>query len=166
MNIDGFEIERKFLIAMPDPAVLERGERSRIVQTYLLGQPDTTERVRLRAYPDRTEYTHTVKTRLNAMRRIENERAVSAAEYEELLTRADPARRPIEKERCCIEEKGLIWEVDIFPFWKKQAYLEVELLDESQPFVLPPWVTLLRDVTEDPRYTNAALAFQIPEEEK
>ena len=36
MNIDGFEIERKFLIAMPEKAFLEKCERSAITQTYLL----------------------------------------------------------------------------------------------------------------------------------
>ena len=37
MNIDGFEIERKYLISMPDPAFLrENAESSHIEQTYLL----------------------------------------------------------------------------------------------------------------------------------
>ena len=31
MNIDGMEIERKFLIAMPDKATLERAHSSEIV---------------------------------------------------------------------------------------------------------------------------------------
>ena len=55
MNIDGFEIERKFLIAMPDKAFLEACERSEITQTYLVGEENTTERVRRRVYPDRCE---------------------------------------------------------------------------------------------------------------
>ena len=71
MNINGFEIERKFLIAMPDAAFLEQCERSDITQTYLLGAEYTTERVRKRVRGESCEYTHTVKVKLNDMRRIE-----------------------------------------------------------------------------------------------
>ena len=36
MNINGMEIERKYLIAMPDAAVLQSADASEIVQTYLV----------------------------------------------------------------------------------------------------------------------------------
>ena len=94
MNIDGFEIERKFLIAMPDEAFLENCDRSEITQTYLLGEENTTERVRKRVYRDKCEYTHTVKRKLNDMRRVEDEREIDENTYSELLKRADPA--PVE----------------------------------------------------------------------
>ena len=165
MNVDGFEIERKFLIAMPDEAFLENCERSEITQTYLLGEENTTERVRKRVYRDKCEYTHTVKRKLNDMRRVEDEREISESTYNELLERADPARRPIQKTRCCFEHGGKLWELDVFPFWKRQAYLEIELTDENEGFLLPPGIRLLREVTEDPRYTNAALSLEIPNEE-
>ena len=53
----------------------------------------------------------------------------------------------------------------MFPFWKNQAYLEIELTDEGEAFLLPPGIRLLREVTEDPRFTNAALSLEIPNEE-
>ena len=41
MNIDGFEIERKYLIAMPEPDFLtQNAVPSRIEQTYLLQKDD------------------------------------------------------------------------------------------------------------------------------
>ena len=165
MNIDGFEIERKFLIAMPDEGFLENCDRSEITQTYLLGEADTTERVRKRVYRDKCEYTHTVKRRLNDMRRVEDEREIDESTYSELLTRADPARQPIRKTRCCFEHDGMLWELDVFPFWKNQAYLEIELTDEKESVLLPQGIRLLREVTDDPRYTNAALSLEIPDEE-
>ena len=165
MNIDGFEIERKFLIAMPDEAFLENCGRSEITQTYLLGEENTTERVRKRVYRDKCEYTHTVKRKLNDMRRVEDEREIDESTYNELLKRADPARQPIRKTRCCFEHGGKLWELDVFPFWKNQAYLEIELTDEGETFLLPPGIRLLREVTDDPRYTNAALSLEIPNEE-
>lgn len=164
MNINGFEIERKFLVAMPDPAFLEGCERSEITQTYLLGAENTTERVRRRVRGDRCEYTHTVKRKLNNMRRIEDEQVIGAEEYEALLRRADPARRPIRKTRCCFRDAGLLWELDVFPFWDDRAVLEVELTDEGDGFTLPPEIRLIREVTDDPRYSNASLSLQIPKD--
>ena len=165
MNIGGFEIERKFLIAMPDEAFLKSCDCSEITQTYLLGEENTTERVRRRVYRDKCEYTHTIKRKLNDMRRVEDEREVDERTYSELLKRADPARQPIQKTRCCFEQGGKLWELDVFPFWKNQAYLEIELTDEEEDFVLPYGIRLLREVTDDPRYTNAALSLEIPNED-
>ena len=165
MNIDGFEIERKFLIAMPDEAFLKTCSASAITQTYLACEGNTSERVRERAYPDHCEYTHTIKYKLNNMRRIEDERQIDEDTYTALLERADPARRPIRKVRYCFEHDGRLWELDVFPFWKNSAYLEIELTGEDEAFTLPPGLRLLREVTDDPRYTNAALSLHIPEEE-
>lgn len=164
MNIDGFEIERKFLIAMPDAAFLAACERSEITQTYLLGEANTTERVRRRARGEQCEYTHTVKRKLNSMRRLEEERVIDGEEYRSLLRRADPRRRPIEKTRYCFTRDGLLWELDVFPFWDDRAFLEIELRDEADSFRLPPELRLLREVTDDERYTNAALSLAIPED--
>ena len=85
MNVNGFEIEHKYLIAMPDESLLAEGDRSSIVQTYLLGEEGTTERVRARSYAERTEYTHTTKVKISPVRRIELEEIIGQAEYEALL---------------------------------------------------------------------------------
>ena len=165
MNIGGFEIERKFLIAMPAPEVLERGETSRITQTYLVGEPGTTERVRKRAWKDHAEYTHTIKRKLSNMRRLEDEHQIGEETYRQLLLRADPDCRVMEKTRCVLVIDGLTWELDIFPFWNDRAILELELTGEEQHFALPDCFTLIREVTDDPRYTNAALSREIVTEQ-
>ena len=163
MNKNGFEIERKFLIAMPEQSLLAGAERSDIVQTYLLGAEGTTERVRARTFGDYTEYTHTTKKRISAMRRVELEDTIGRDAYEALLTRADPDRRPIEKSRFCLPFEGKTFEIDVFPFWEDYALLEVELEEEGQTFSLPPGFRVIREVTEDPRYTNSALSCRVPD---
>ena len=163
MNVDGFEIERKFLIAMPEEDFLSAAACSRIVQTYLLGEEGTTERVRARSYSDRVEYTHTTKMKISNVRRVEMEETVSEAEYEALLTRADPERRPIEKRRFVLPFQGRTLEIDVFPFWRDYAILEIELEEEGQSFALPPGLRVLRELTDDPRYTNSALSREIPD---
>ena len=165
MNNNGFEIERKFLIAMPEEDFLAGCEISGIKQTYLLGEPDTTERVRRRRWADRCEYTHTVKRKISNIRRLEDETEIGEGEYLELLKRADPDRRTIEKLRCCYRIGGEEWEIDVFPFWEDRAIVEIELEDEGQEVLLPPGLRLIREVTDDPRYTNSALSREIPMDE-
>ena len=158
-----FEIERKYLIGMPDPGWLAaEAEGTEITQTYLLAAPGTTERVRKRGRAGDYVYTHTTKTRLSDLRRIEEEETLTEQEYERLLLRADPARNVIYKTRWCFHYRGQLFELDVFPFWKDRAYLEIELADERQAVELPPELTVIREVTDDPRYTNAALSLEIP----
>lgn len=161
-----FEIERKYLIRMPDPAWLAReAEGTEITQTYLLSPPGISERVRKRGRDGSYVYTHTVKQKLSDLRRIEDEEEISAERYEELLQRADPSRRAICKVRWCFSYEGQFFELDVFPFWEDRAYLEIELRDESQEVRLPPDIRVIREVTEDIRYTNSALAYAIPYED-
>ena len=51
-----------------------------------------------------------------------------------------------------------------YPFWQKQAVLEVELPSEDTELVLPPYLTVLCDVSGDRRYKNVSLARAIPDE--
>ncbi|MBQ6613976.1 MAG: CYTH domain-containing protein [Clostridia bacterium] len=160
------EIERKFLIEYPDTALLDElsgGNRSEISQTYLIGEKGTSERVRARTKDGVTVYTHNTKIKLSFMKRIELEDEVSKEEYEELLKRADPNCRTIEKVRYCVPHGEYVCEIDLFPFWQDKAFLEIEMPSEDSEITLPPFVTLIREVTEDNRYTNHALAIELPE---
>ncbi len=161
------EIERKFLIEYPDLKELERlseGNFSGISQTYLIGEKGTSERVRARTRGGVTVYTHNTKIKLSAMKRIEFEDEVSEEEYNELLKRADPKCRTIEKVRYCIPYGGFTFEIDVFPFWQDKAFMEVEMPSEDTSVDLPDFVKIIREVTDDNRYTNHALAIKLPED--
>ncbi len=161
------ETERKFLIAMPDIGVLlsEPGARAdRIVQTYLLSPRNVTMRVRRREGRGRVTYTATRKRRLSDMSAIEEEREITEELYRTLLSAADPALRPIEKTRISVPYGGRLLEIDLYPFWERTAILEIELPSEDAPFELPPYLTVLREVTGDKQYKNVSLAKKIPEE--
>ena len=164
MNINGMEIERKFMIVMPDKALLDSMEATEITQTYLLGDKNATERVRKRGRGDEFVYTHTIKYKISNMSRREDEREISLEEYEELLKRADPSRNAIEKIRYCYEYAGALWEIDVFPFWKDKAFMEIELHSEDEEIIFPENISIIRELTEDKRYTNAAMAKRIPED--
>ena len=160
------EIERKFLIAYPDTNLLDRlsgGNRSEISQTYLTSEKGTSERVRARTKGGVTVYTHNTKIKLSSMKRIEMEDEVSEAEYKALLQRADSKCRTIEKVRYCVPVGEFVFEIDLFPFWTDKAFMEVEMPSEDTVVALPDFAEIIREVTDDDRYTNHALAKKLPE---
>lgn len=166
MENNGFEIERKFLIRFPDLDWLDScAEKTLIRQTYLCRkEPGVSERVRMRGRDGSFVYTHTVKRRISAMRRVEIEKEIGEEEYSRLLLDADPSRRTIEKIRYALPMNGVVYEIDVFPFWQDRAFLEIELRDEMQSFVWPEQFHCIREVTDDDRYLNSSLALTIPEE--
>lgn len=168
MNSDGFEIEKKFLIRCPDMNFLKSLDCchiSEIEQIYLENPDGFSERIRKRGKDGHYDYFHTLKRRITAMRRTEEERQISAEEYLDLKKRADKELSIIYKTRCCIPYEGHVLEIDIFPFWKKQAFLEIELRSEGEEYSIPDFLEVIRDVTEERGYTNRALAFKIPDED-
>jgi len=163
MSEDKFEIERKFLIVYPDIEYLDANAvKTEIVQTYLESAKGTTARVRKRGLNGKFKYTHTVKQRISDMRRIEDEQEISPEQYEVLLKSADKSRNVIYKNRYCLNYKNQIFEIDVFPFWSDRAVMEIELTDESQHVDFPPMISIIREITLDRRYTNAAMAKTIP----
>ncbi len=162
------EIERRYLVRMPDRAALDRlcAEKLDITQVYLASGPESgSRRVRRARAGGGVRFWYTEKRRVTDLTRVEREREIPPAEYEELLTEADPERRPIVKERWRVPYAGRTLEIDVFPFWTRQAFCEVELPSEDVAPELPPWLSVLREVTSDHRYTNSSLAREIPPED-
>lgn len=161
------ECERKFLIRYPDTAALLAmgAEKSDITQTYLNAPEGVTVRVRKRVYADKTVYFYTKKTRLTSLSAIEEEKEIDEAEYLSLLTDADEARRPVHKTRYTLPYAGHLLEIDVYPFWQRQAVFEVELTCEEEEIAFPDFLQILREVTADRAYKNVSLAKSIPPEE-
>ena len=162
------EIERKFLIRMPDLAELKAhaGRIIEIEQVYLTGgAPGMSMRIRKSVEGEKTVYHRNEKQRLTDMVRIEREEEIDEKHFNILMGFADPSLQTIRKTRYCVPMNGLIAEIDVFPFWQDRAFCEVELPGEDTLFVLPHWLDVVREVTEDQRYTNLALAREIPMED-
>jgi CYTH domain-containing protein len=157
---DGLEIERKYLIVQPPEEYLRaRCDRVwQMEQTYLLSRRGVTARVRSRKCGGSIAYFYTEKERRSDMTHVEREREITAAEYEEYLLGKDPAGETIYKTRWCMPWQGLVFEIDLYPAWRKLAVMEVELSSEEQDFSLPPDIRVLREVTADKRLKNASLA--------
>lgn len=167
MNDTNFEIERKFLIEMPDAEVLKGipcCTVKHIEQTYLLCDDGRTARVRKIVSEQGTEYIKTVKERITGEKCIEIENPISLQQYNEELKNADTSRNTIVKTRYCIPHGELVAEIDIYPFWKKCAIAEFELESEGQQFLMPDYIKVIKDVTFDIRFKNFRLAQRIPDD--
>ena len=156
------EIERKYLIARPNLRLLEQlpnCERVDIVQTYLkTNDPSEERRIRQRGSNGSYVYFMTRKSKSDGIKRVEIEERLSQEDYVALMVEADPAFRPIHKERYCLSANGLYYEIDIFPEWKDQAIMEIELHSEDQKIVFPKEIEVIREVTDDPAFSNRELA--------
>jgi CYTH domain-containing protein len=156
------EIERKYLIARPRLSLLDQMpncERVDIVQTYLKsGDPSEECRIRQRGSNGNYIYFMTRKRKVSGIRRVEIEERLSQEEYVARMVDADPAFRPIHKTRYCLSENGLYYEIDIYPEWKDQAIMEIELCSEDQEVVFPESIDVIREVTDDPAFSNHELA--------
>ena len=157
-----YETERKFLIRRPSAEVLSQlqaSERVDILQTYLTSSDGVERRVRQRGSRGNYTYTLTEKRPVSGLKRIETETRLSLKEYLSLLMSADPTCKPIRKQRYCLVYENQYLEIDIYPFWKDKAILEVELSDEDQEVRLPDSIEVIREVTDDMRFKNRALAI-------
>lgn len=161
------EIEHKYLIARPDPALLlaQPGVRMlSIEQVYLRSEPGVTRRVRRTSEDGEVHYYRTEKRRISSMSAYEDESEITQPEYSAAVRESDPKRRIIRKTRYKIPYNGFVCEIDVYPFWKDKAILEIEVPNEGVKPPLPGFVTVLKDVTADRRYKNAALAKGLPDD--
>lgn len=155
------ELERKYLIEYPDIALLDKlpnCRRVEIIQTYLKSAEGEEIRVRQRGYDGNYIYTQTIKRAVSGLKRVEIERRLNKDEYLRLLMDADPKLRPIRKTRYCLTYENQYFEIDIYPFWNDRAIMEIELSDENAPVRFPGFIKLIKEVTEEENYKNAALA--------
>jgi len=147
---DRIEIERKFLVQ--DDTWKRGATGRRFRQGYLSTDRDRTVRIRLEGDEARLN----IKGRKSGATAIELEYPIPVDDASFLI---DNLCKPhvIDKTRYRVEHAGMTWEVDEFHGINDGLVVaEIELDDEDQPFDRPSW--LGAEVTEDGRYSNAALS--------
>lgn len=155
------EIERKFLVASDGWREAAAG-RTRIRQGYLCSGDGVSVRIRL---IDEREARLTVKSARGAgpaLTRDEFEYPVPLVDGLALMALCGGA--PIDKVRHLVPAgTGRTWEVDVFAGAHAGLVLaEIELGAADEAVTLPGWIG--REVTDDPRYGNEALARSGPPE--
>jgi len=157
-----YEIERKFLIKYPNIEWLEslpNVEKVDIIQTYLISDdPNEEVRIRQRGINGNYIYTKTTKRKVSATKRVEVEKRLSINEYINYLMNADTTKHQIRKTRYCMTYDNCYLEIDIYPFWKNKAILEIELTNEDEIINIPKEIKIIKEVTSDDHYKNYNLS--------
>lgn len=151
------EMERKFLVEVtgeiPDSREME------IFQTYLTERDGTEPRIRKRGENGHYVYFLTTKKFLTDNQRIEVERQITPSEYVMLENSANPDKRTIHKLRRCFVWDNRYLELDTFvepPL--PHHLLEIEDVTADEEIAFPPFLKVLREVTDDPEWYNANIA--------
>lgn len=156
------EIERKYLIKMPDIKIVrnQQGYESSVIeQAYITGDGERRGgRIRKRLYKSGCRYYKTFKENIGEISRIEIESEITADEYDTLLKNKLDGTRVIKKTRHCFVFGGKLMELDIYDFWDDVATLEIELKSEEEQVVLPDFIEVIKDVSADEMYSNFSLA--------
>ena len=163
----GIEIERKYVIMRPTEAELSKMPeytKSEITQIYLSSEKGKTRRIRKRTKNGKAAYTETEKIRIDKMSSEETEREISKEEFDSLAREMKKNTRPIEKTRYTFVYEGQLFEIDVYPEWKKTAILETELDKRERKVAFPPIITILEDVTGNRAYSNASMSREFPRE--
>lgn len=161
------EIERKYVITMPDLGELVRQDGysvSKIEQTYLESEPTVTDRVRKRVYADRVTYTETKKVRIDKISSYEDEREIDESEYLSLIKRIKKGTRTLTKTRHTFMFSGKIFEVDIYPEWTRTCIMECELGSRDSLVEIPEFIRVITEVTGEKKYSNASMSEKFPDE--
>jgi adenylate cyclase len=149
------EIERKYLLR-ETPERVRDAPSLEIDQGYLPGER-INERVRRSRGADGVRYYRTIKAGAG-IERSEIEEETSELFFTTVwpLTRG----RRVRKRRYLIAEGAVTWEIDEFLDREGLWLAEVELENVADVVVPPEWLrrAIEREVTDDPRYTNHALA--------
>ena len=159
------EIERKFLIRMPDTSLLSSIDGCRVMnmeQTYLLCESGKNSRVRRIEENGKVRFVKTTKQRISTISCYENEIEISAEQYANELKRSDIDKTPIIKTRYAFPFGEYTVEIDIYPFWNDRAILEIELSDENESIDVPDFIEVIKEVSDDAKYKNTNLAKSIP----
>lgn len=164
-NEQHYEIERKYLIKRPDVAELNSfpgAVRYEIEQIYLPRDSEgNSPRIRRRICNGVIECFYTVKRRINALKRVEDEKRIEPEVYDALRRTAGERPVAISKTRYCLPYNGRVVEIDIYPFWEKTAVAEVEMESEDEEVLLPDIINVIRDVTGEKRFLNRDMAKEL-----
>ena len=153
------EAERKFLVEivgeLPECRELE------ITQTYLKEKGGLEPRVRKREENGKYVYFLTTKRFVSVNERVEIEKEITKEEYESLLTEANPVKRPIRKRRQCFEWDGRYLELDTFLEPPRPHHLlEIEHVSMEDEISFPPFLRVIKEVTDDPAWYNMNIALK------
>ena len=167
MNKNHIEIDRKYVILMPNMEKLmcsEKYKKVEIVQIYIESEKNVTHRVRQITEGNNKHFFETKKMRIDRMSAYEDEREISEASFLELKKSINPNTCPIVKTRHSFVYQNQLFEIDVYPEWKKTCIMETELDTRDVKVEFPLFIRVISEVTGNKNYSNASMAHHFPDE--
>lgn len=162
------EIEKKYLVKFPSwDGVFEMLDSldsiKRIEQVYLKpikGDPAARVRKTVEGFKNKKTYFDiNQKKQIGTAVNKEKEKTISEKEYKKFLSHKDPNKKLVSKTRMVFIFKNQTFELDIFKdYLKGLLILEIELESEKQKVELPPFLKIVKEVTDEEKFSNFNLA--------
>lgn len=159
------ETTRKYLIEYPDiDYIMSRTSccMSYMMQTYLVSpSPDIERRILQVGQDGDFVYYYAEKQLVASGEHAEKEEHIDEKKYLRLMMDADTRFHQLSKRRLCFVYKSQSFELDLFPFSNERAIISVELTAETQNVLLPDFIKVISDITDDPSYRSYSLALDM-----
>lgn len=153
----------KYLVSHADLTSLPACQRLDIEQVYLRSK-DKREETRIRRRGQDGVYLHFLARTRPAGNRsvpVEEEELIPEQEYQSLARLMDPRTEVLTKERVCFLWNNRHFELDAYNGRHRGLMVllaESPGQDAKRPTDIPPFVTVGKHVTHDPRYSDKSLA--------
>ena len=150
-------VEKKYLISMPDVEQLMKNKQCRKVhvkQHYIIDETrQEKEKIVLRRENNKNFYYKVVKKN-----KVKYSNSFTADKYINKLEDENKKFYHIHKDRYYYIFDSRCIKIDVFPFWKDKAILEVDVLNDRENIKFPKFVHIIEDVTDNEAYKNYYLA--------
>ena len=159
------EFERKFLVTLNEREIPKTAVDIDIVQAYLtpIDSPEQV-RVRRRGQDGVYNYFKTSKARHSSGGMLELSERISLDAFNMAFTLRDKSSGVIRKTRTCFFHKFQYLELDRFHSLRidgGDAILEIESTKAGEDVSIPLWMNVVREVTDDPNFSNRTLSLLV-----
>lgn len=162
------EIEKKYLVKFQTWEDLFQLLDSltaikRLEQVYLKaikGDPAARIRKTVEGFKGRkTYYDINQKKPVGTAANKEKEEKISEEDFNKFLKHKDPSKKIIKKDRLVFDYKDQCFELDVFKeHLRGLLILEIELKNKNQKVHLPPYLKIIREITEEEEFNNFNLS--------
>ena len=128
-----------------------------IEQYYLTSTNGIERRIRRRIRNGNELFSYSEAKYLSTNERIKSDKVLSSRQYYDYKAEADPNLKPINKERHSFINDNMFYKLDIFDFDQSKGLLSAQV-GEGENIVLPPYIKVIKDVTNEVAYKNYYLA--------
>jgi thymidylate kinase/CYTH domain-containing protein len=154
-------VKRKFLLQFfpCDQDIPGHFEDFDVFHDYLSTLNKTQARIRRRGQNGVYTYTYIVRMKEIEGRCIETRRNISVREYDTLMMQRDSSHYSISKKRRCFVHNHQYYQLDRYksPYPSlilMEAYLDYRTIEGRDVLsILPPFIKVLKEITNDPQYS-------------